>query len=136
MSESTNMKESMPTALKWTIGLTALMLYRLTVLFRWGDLGEGIAQVWQIAMSGDIFVGLMALPVAYKLSKSRDLTAWTLGIMFQVIGIKDFTVGIQLAFLEPQGDGSEVIAGFLFVMMMVQFLCIYFLVRKRDYYIG
>ncbi|NQV36437.1 MAG: hypothetical protein HQ509_00335 [Candidatus Marinimicrobia bacterium] len=79
----------------------------------WGTLGKGTPNVWVIPYSGDVVVGALALIVTYLLWKHRGLGVWTSGIVFHVIGIKDFSVAAQLIFIAPPGVMPTSIGGML-----------------------
>jgi hypothetical protein len=133
-----NKIDLLPSGFVVTLILTGIMVYRVVgIPFVWGELGKSIPQVWSIPFSGDAFVGLAAVVVTYLLWKHRGLMPWTIGIVFHVVGIKDFSVAGQLMFLAPNPMMPSLIFGlvFLFVGISVQLLCIALLVRNRDYYL-
>ena len=128
-----------PSGFMLTLFLTGAMFYRAPgAPFIWPELGESIPQVWQIAFSGDIFIGLTAGIVTYLLWKHRGLMPWTIGVLFHVIGMKDFSVAMQLAFLAPNPmlPDPYVATLFMSVAMSVHLLCIALLVRNRHYYLS
>ncbi|MCH8907528.1 MAG: hypothetical protein IH840_10600 [Candidatus Heimdallarchaeota archaeon] len=126
-----------PTPLKLVLILSGVMLYRASLLSSISNLGDTIPEFWIVAFTGDIFVGLTALIVVPLLWKSRTLLAWTIGIIWHVIGLKDYTVGFQLHFVEPFDEslGSTPIFVFTFGII-VHIICISLLVRYRHYYLA
>ncbi len=133
-----NAKDSLPGGFVITIIITAIMVYRFMVVFMWGDLGNGTPEVWSIPYAGDAFVGLTALIVAYMLWKHKGPLVWLSGIVFHVIGIKDFSVAGQLIFIDPPPQMPDPTFGIIFmsVGISLQLLCIALLIRNRQYYLG
>ncbi len=141
MDENVNLnrRAARPLGVVVTLVLTGLMVYRVIgIPFVWGELGKSIPQVWSIPFSGDAFVGLAAVVVTYLLWKRPSLMAWTIGIAFHVIGIKDFSVAGQLIFLAPNPMMPNPTVGIIFTSVGIglQLLCIGLLVRNRDYYLS
>ena len=129
-----------PIGLWVVIVLSALMVFRTLALRRIPNLGETGPEFWIVAFTGDVFVGITALIVAGLLWRVRGLAVWTIGIVWQVIGLNDFTVAWQLFYIEPPffdtGNMGNVPLVIFAVGIVVHLLCIYLLVRYRRYYLG
>ena len=127
-----------PFGLWVVIVLSALMVYRVTTLMWIPLLGDTIPEFWIVAFTGDAFVGITALIVAALLWRSRGLAVWTIAIIWQVIGLKDYTVGMQLQFIEPFDPSMSNTMAMIFFGggIAVHLVCIYLLVRYRNYYLG
>ncbi len=119
---NSNSMPARPLGFVVTLILTGLMTYRLAVVFQWGELGISIPEVWSIPFSGDFFVGIFAPIVTYLLWKRRGLLAWTAGIVFHVVGIKDFSVAGQLMFLAPNPMMPSPTFGIIFIKSNFWFL--------------
>jgi hypothetical protein len=94
------------------------------------SLRDTIPEFWIAAFTGDAIVGITAPIAAVLLWRYRGLAVWTIGIVRHVIGIKDYTVGMQLHFVEPfdRSVGNMPLAIFV-GGIVVNLLCIYLLVR-------
>ena len=129
-----------PIGLWVVIVLSALMVFRIVALRGIPNLGETGPEFWIVAFTGDVFVGITALIVAGLLWRVRGLAVWTIGIVWHVIGLNDFTVAWQLFYIEPPffdtGNMGNVPLVIFAVGIVVHLLCIYLLVRYRRYYLG
>lgn len=132
-----NTKDSLPGGFFVTLIITGIMVYRIAAVFMWGDLGKDTPEVWAIPFAGDVFVGLTALIVTYMLWKHRGPLVWLSGIVFHVIGIKDFSVAYQLIFIDPMPRMADSSFGIIFMSIGIslQLLCIALLIRNRGYYL-
>ena len=129
-----------PIGLWVVIVLSALMVFRTFAFRGIPNLGETGPEFWIVAFTGDVFVGITALIVAGLLWRVRGLAVWTIGIVWQVIGLNDFTVAWQLFYIAPPffdtGNMGNVPLVIFAVGIVVHLLCIYLLVRYRRYYLG
>jgi len=94
---------------------------------------------WFVPLTGDAFVGITALIVAGLLWRSQGLAVWTIGIVWHVIGIKDYIAGLQLLVADPPIESpapAEVFFVILGVGAFLQIISIYLLSRYRSYFLG
>ena len=126
--------------------LSAIMVYRISTLNAIQFLGSEAPLGWVVPFTGDAFMGITALIVAYLLLKKRGLAVWTIGVTWQIVGIKDYISGIMLSFVDPITGpifpGPEfptfVMILFLTIGMLIQISVIYLLSRPnvRQFYLN
>lgn len=119
--------------LKMAIGLTLLMIYRVSAGLYLPKVGDSIPEFWGIAYRGDIVIGVTAPIIAFLLWKRRSLSTWTLAIVWQWIGLKDFIGGLEFHLIEPfdPAMGDLPIAIFI-IGPVIHIYTTYLLVRNKD----
>ena len=116
--------------------LTGLMFHRAMAFMMLSKLGQTISLPWAGPMHGDVFIGFTAPIIAFLLWKYRGLAIWTIGIVWHATGIKDYIGGMEAQAISTL---ASVPGNFVFiffpVMISVHLLCIYLLVRYKNYYL-
>jgi len=91
--------DAMPTP--WLVGLQVYRVFGGLFLVAWGR--GSISGVFALpAGTGDVLVGLLALPVAYLLAR-RTAGARGTAIAWNVLGLLDFTIAIAMGILTSPG---------------------------------
>lgn len=123
----------------WVVVIvSALMAHRVSVVqYMFDPRLFPTPAFWQVAFVGDVFIGLTAPIVALLLWKQHGLAVWTLAIVWQVVGIKDYLTGWQLFRIEPFDPAlGQLPLGFFVVGSSLHLLNIYLLSRYRGHYLG
>lgn len=89
------------------IVLTGVMTWRISALTYLSQVGDTLPEFWGIAFKGDAFIGVTAPIVAYLLYKHRTLSVWTLGVVWQCIGLFDLWVAIESQFIFSIGQAPN-----------------------------
>ena len=90
-------------------------------------------QFWIVAFTGDAFMAVTAPIIVILLLRTRGLAVWTIAIAWQVIGIKDYSAGLQFYAMDPnQGNLLWFILG---GGTVIHLLNIYLLSRFRRFYL-
>lgn len=104
-TDNVSIKENRtPLGLKIAIVLTGVMAWRISALAYLPMVGDSIPEYWGIAFKGDAFIGLTALIVAFLLFRFRTPSVWALGIAWQVAGLADLYVAIEVQLIHSLGN--------------------------------
>ena len=117
-----------------SIVITGLMFYRFSALMMLQEVGTTIPVFWGIAFKGDVLIGATALIVAFALWKYKNLTIWTIAIVWHVLGIKDFLTGLEFYYIEPFEAVKEMGPAIFIIGQIAHLIAIFFLVRNRTHY--
>lgn len=122
-----------PIGLKIAIVLTAVMVWRISALTYLPQVGNGIPKFWGIAFKGDAFIGITALIVAVLLFRFRNPNIWALGIAWQVAGLADLYVAIEVQLIHSLGAAP------FFVIptgMLMHSLALYLIWTNRPWFMS
>jgi len=132
-----NSETGFPLGLHIAAVLTLIMTYRVTPIFLMSEVGGTIPEFWGVAFRGDIFIGITAPIVAWLLWRKQGLAVWTVAIVWQFIGIKDFLTGLEFHFIQPfdpsMGSIPIVLLG---GGPLVHLVAVYLLIKHRSHYLN
>lgn len=118
---------------KMAIGFSLFMFYRVSAGLYLPKVGDTIPEFWGIAYRGDILIGLTAPLIAYLLWKHRNLSTWTLAIVWHWIGLKDFIAGLEFHLIQPFDPAMGDLPILIFIIgPLIHIYVTYLLVRNRS----
>ena len=133
--------------INWIIFVTGWMSFRavgsgLFLFWIFSGNERSAPSEWIVTFLGDFFIGITALFLVYYIIKKPSTILWGLLLSWNIIGLLDLIVAINVSFEAPYGPIPEIgfnelaVRSILIFNTLLQISCIFLLFQKdtKEYF--